>query len=94
MQPFLRPYAVWLKSWFPQLTVTSVYRSFSEQARLYRQAQQGRSRYPAAPPGFSKHQRGLAWDMEGEQDQLQEAGELWRRMGGRWFESDPIHFEV
>lgn len=94
LQPWLRPYAEALLRSFPPatFTVTSVFRSLSAQYALYRN--RSRNRYPVAPPGKSKHNYGLAWDMTGPADQLREAGELWRSWGGRWFETDPIHFEV
>lgn len=94
LQRWLRPYAENLLSVFPPGTfrVTSVYRSMSDQARLY--ANRSRNPYPVAPPGRSKHNHGLAWDMTGPPEMLRRAGEIWRAWGGRWFDSDPIHFEV
>lgn len=64
----------------------------TDQARLY--ANRARNPYPVAPPGRSKHNYGLAWDMTGDRELLRQAGQLWVSWGGRWFESDPIHFEV
>ncbi|MHC4067808.1 MAG: M15 family metallopeptidase [Planctomycetota bacterium] len=75
--------------------VTSVFRSLEKQAQLYRLRQAGKWPYPVAPPGGSKHNYGLAWDMVTEPyDLLQDAGRVWRSWGGRWGEGDPIHFEV
>lgn len=94
LQPWLRPYAEYLLSAFPSgtFTVTSVFRSLSDQARLY--ANRARNPYPVAPPGRSKHNHGLAWDMTGPTEALRRAGEIWRAWGGKWYKSDPIHFEV
>lgn len=43
-------------------TVTSTQRSYIEQARLWWAWITGRSRIPAAPPGESRHEIGLAFD--------------------------------
>jgi LAS superfamily LD-carboxypeptidase LdcB len=73
--------------------VTSVYRSFTEQLALYRN--RARNPYPVAPPGSSKHNYGLAWDMVGPRQQLENAGRVWQSWGGTWGgQADPIHFEV
>jgi len=98
----LRPYATALlraaRSLNPHATVTSTKRSRKSQAALYRNYVAGRSRFPAAAPGSSKHERGLALDLGGlSAGQLSKLGKLWRSWGGRWggsFRSrDPIHFE-
>lgn len=92
--PWLRPYAAELKALFPALQVTSVRRSRTEQLRLWHNRHN--NPYPVAPPGTSKHERGLAWDMVGPQDELARAGRVWEAAGGRWGGrfNDPIHFEV
>lgn len=92
LDPALRPFAQRLVAMFPELVVTSVFRSYSDQLALWNERH--RNPFPVAPPGSSKHERGLAWDMTGPPDRLREAGRVWRSWGGRWFESDPIHFEV
>lgn len=76
-------------------TVTSVYRSATAQAKLYAAYRAGRSPLPAAPPGRSLHQQGRAFDLQiFPYPQWQAAaGALWRRMGGRWYASDNVHFE-
>lgn len=93
LQPWLRPWALHLvRQLRGQVTVTSVYRSWTEQLRLYQQ--RGR-RYPVLPPGQSMHQYGRAWDMVGPDDVLEAAGRAWQSWGGRWGgASDPIHFEA
>lgn len=42
--------------------VTSVYRSWSEQAALRRRYEAGKSRFPANRPGDSSHNYRLSWD--------------------------------
>ena len=75
-------------------TVTSLYRSPADQARLYRAYLEGRSLYPAAPPGRSAHERGRAMDLTSEDQPW--LGAVWEAWGGKWggHYSDPIHFEV
>lgn len=76
--------------------VTSAYRSYQQQAMLYRRYRSGRSVLPAAPPGRSKHNIGLAVDVDlpRSRQYLPWLGQVWRSMGGRWFDSDPVHFEA
>lgn len=93
LHPSVRPAAEQLLALFPGVfVVTSVFRSYSEQLALWNA--RASNPFPVAPPGQSKHERGLAWDMVGPPDKLREAGRIWRAWGGRWFESDPIHFEA
>lgn len=91
LQSFLRPYAVALKRYFPQLQITSVRRSRTEQLRLWNN--RANNPYPVAPPGQSLHEYGLAWDMVGPLEQLRDAGRIWNSWGGHWSERDSIHFE-
>lgn len=75
--------------------ITSTYRSQALQKRLYEAYRQGRSTIPAAPPGRSLHEYGRAVDIVLNADWGYSAlGQLWRQMGGRWWPSDPIHFEA
>lgn len=94
LQPWLRPWALALvQPVRGSITITSVYRSWSEQLHLYRN--RGRNRYPVLPPGQSKHQYGRAWDMTADEDLLGYLGRVWQGWGGRWGgPSDPIHFEA
>lgn len=46
-----------------RFTVTSTKRSWAEQKRLFEKFLRGESRFPAAPPGKSKHQLGQAIDV-------------------------------
>ena len=80
--------------------VTSVRRSFAQQSKLYfdylRKSALGVPTLPAAFPGTSKHELGLAFDMiclAGDQ-YLAPLGAIWKSWGGRWFPSDPVHFEA
>jgi len=74
--------------------VTSVVRSRSTQARLYRRYRAGLSRWPAAPPGQSLHEYGLAFDMVA--GDLRWLGSVWESWGGRWGGrfGDDVHFEL
>ena len=77
--------------------VTSTRRSYGTQKRLYLAYLQGRSPYPAAPPGFSPHQYGWAFDLVVNDDSAySELGALWTSWGGSWGGRyrDPIHFEL
>ncbi len=77
--------------------VTSVLRSTALQTRLYRNYLAGNSAYPVAPPGASRHELGLAFDMVvTPMDYLEPLGQLWESWGGRWGGRfrDPIHFDV
>jgi hypothetical protein len=94
--PELQPYARYLVSLFPRLTVTSVYRSITEQLELYRN--RARNPYPVAPPGRSYHNYRRAWDMVGPPEDLAAAGRVWESWGGTWGgrfnRLDPIHFQA
>lgn len=104
--PALRPAAEWLLSRHPRLIVSSTYRSYSYQSSLYNywlaMRRQGytdeqicaRGICTPAPPGRSYHNYGRAFDVNGSASDLQGAAEDWQRIGGRWFSSDPIHFEA
>jgi len=100
LQPWLRPYAKSLLSAAPSLgarsiRITSVKRSRAQQVALYKNFLAGRSRYPVAVPGTSKHERGLAFDIVTEPyEALWSLGAFWKRLGGFWSPNDPIHFET
>lgn len=79
------------------VTVTSAKRSAAQQTALYKAYRAGRSAYPAAPPGQSKHQAGLAVDIVVKPPAAQVAlGKWWESVGGTWGQrfNDPIHFEL
>lgn len=98
LQPWLRPYAEWLLSAAPyagarSVRVTSVRRSRAQQRQLYSKFLRGQSSFPAAPPGRSKHEYGLAFDMVTEpMSALHTLGAWWRQLGGEWSATDEIHF--
>jgi hypothetical protein len=92
LEPWLAPYAEALVGAFPSARVTSVYRSKSEQIRLWRN--RARNPYPVAPPGASYHEHRRAWDMVDSPANLRRAGAIWRAWGGTWSAADPIHFQV
>ena len=78
--------------------VSSARRSHAQQALLYRRFLAGQSRFPAAPPGNSMHELGLAFDLwVNDESQLADLGQVWEQnMGGVWggHFKDPIHFEA
>jgi len=98
LEPWLYQYAEYLVSQLEPygVTVTSVYRSYTDQLELYRR--RASNPYPVAVPGTSKHELRRAWDMVGPDDVLAYAGHVWESWGGRWGGSfhhiDPIHFEA
>ena len=74
--------------------VTSTRRSFLEQLRLFTAFKLGRSRFPAAPPGQSTHQLGIAVDLvprlEGSLDLIVQ---IFRRFNFKWAgPRDSVHF--
>ncbi|GAG84918.1 unnamed protein product [marine sediment metagenome] len=103
LHPQVRPAAEWLvmlaaaQGW--DVRITSVFRSFREQDGLYQDWIRGRRVLPAAKPGCSQHQYGLAFDMVIAEDMhgpLQRAiGGAWRQVGGWWIgQTDPVHYGV
>lgn len=92
LAPWLAPYAKYLMGHFPELQVTSVYRSHTEQLRLWNNRHN--NPYPVAPPGYSYHEYRRAWDCVGPIEALREAGRHWRSWGGTWSDGDPIHFQA
>jgi peptidoglycan L-alanyl-D-glutamate endopeptidase CwlK len=104
LHPAFRPHAESFFSWAREtfgagLVVTSALRTYQDQERLYRRAQAGQNDgLPASPPGSSDHELGLAFDMAflnsraSTDPRLFELGRAWSNAGGRWWESDPVHF--
>lgn len=99
--PELRPYAESLEGILtdaglsPQ--ITSVVRTHATQKRLYDTYRSGHSKYPAAPPGYSAHEYGWAFDLQlNDRSYYLDAGELWESWGGTWGGrfGDEIHFEM
>jgi hypothetical protein len=78
-----------------QPRVTSTRRSHSEQRRLYNRFLAGKSGYPVAPPGFSAHEYGEAFDMvTAPMEALADVGATWQSWGGGWNPADAVHFEL
>ena len=75
--------------------VTSTRRSSSEQRRLYSRYLAGQAGYPVAPPGFSAHEYGEAFDMVvTPMAALADVGYTWQQWGGGWNPDDAVHFEL
>jgi hypothetical protein len=100
LDPAFKPFVDALLSFAPQgAYITSGRRSGEVQQALYIDFITGKSKFPAARPGGSLHERGLAVDIGGlSPSQLKQLGELWESWGGRWGgrfrKSDPIHFDA
>lgn len=104
LHPQLVPWAKWIyqlgKSYDPRLVVTSGRRSSAKQQRLYDKWRRGASAIPAAPPGRSLHEYGLAFDLARiGKDPLTDPllnwlGRVWEHYGGRHGgAADPVHFQ-
>lgn len=96
LNPALVPWAAWLYDSAAAAglkpRVTSVFRSYQRQAQLYRLFLAGKMPYTVLPPGRSKHQSGLAFDMVTAHPE--QVGSWWRSVGGHWAgPTDPVHFE-
>lgn len=87
------------------VTVTSGFRSVEEQARLYRNYQRcvqtgefgktARCRFPAAPPGTSSHNYGMAWDSVVGDPRYQDWWTYVRELAGfQVLRNDIIHAQV
>jgi len=105
LRPDLVPWAKYLysigKYYDPLLVVTSAYRSPQKQMKLYKRWISGESEIPAAPPGRSLHEHGVAFDMARiGKDPLADPllnwlGAVWESWGGRWGGArDPVHFQI
>ncbi len=78
--------------------IESTYRSSAVQARLYKAwLARGKQGLPAAPPGQSFHEFGLAIDISTDPpDALERVGEIAEDFGLRWggFFDDPVHIDA
>src|SRR5713226_6699652 len=78
-----------------QPRITSTFRTRSEQGRLYRRFLAGAAGFPVAPPGFSAHEYGEAFDMVvSPMEALADVGYTWQTWGGGWGPGDAVHFEL
>lgn len=77
--------------------VTSTFRTFAQQSKLYTAFKAGQSKYPVAAPGTSAHEFGFAFDVDLGSDgaNLSDLGSVWESWGGVWGGryGDPVHFE-
>jgi len=92
-----RPYFDWLVNVAKALNinprVTSTVRTRREQKNLYNRYLRGESKFPAAKPGTSLHERGMAMDIVTTNPAL--LGAYWKYyLGGKWYPSDWIHYEL
>ena len=77
------------------VTVTSAVRTPEEQQKLYADFQAGKSKYPVAPPGRSKHDRGEAIDIDSSAaNALDQKGLLAKYGLSRPVPNDPVHIEL
>src|SRR5258708_28785134 len=75
--------------------ITSTIRTRSEQRRLLNRYLAGKAGYPVAPPGFSAHEYGEAFDLVvAPMEALADVGYTWQQWGGGWNPADAVHFEV
>jgi len=104
LHPQLVPWARWIyavgKQYDGRLVVTSARRSSRKQAALFDKWQKGQSKIPAARPGSSLHEIGLAFDLARigidplNDPLLNWLGQVWEHYGGRHGGSrDPVHFQ-
>lgn len=105
LHPQLVPAARWIyavgKYYDGRLVVTSARRSMAKQQRLFERWQRGETAIPAAPPGRSLHEHGLAFDLARiginplYDPLLNWLGSVWEQIGGQHGgQRDPVHFQV
>ena len=98
LSPSVRDYAAYTLEWADYygipVTITSTYRSWNEQQALYDRWLRGESRWPAAPPGHSAHNWGLAWDSHVPPEWEEAWQWLRRQLGWHVPVNDEIHSAV
>ena len=98
MHPELRPYAEYAhqlaRSYGITPVVTSVVRTWENQARLRARYEAGLSRFPANRPGDSSHQFGLSWDSWVPPAEMPLWIAIRRAVGWRVPSRDDIHGEL
>ena len=75
------------------LTITSGFRTSAKQKELYDDYKAGKSPFPAAPPGSSKHEKGMAVDIAEHKD-LAAVAALRSQGLMQTVSGDPPHFEI
>lgn len=76
------------------IQVTSGLRDSAKQAELYKAYKEGRSKFPAAPPGTSMHEHGRAVDVDlNSANELARLGLLQKYGLSRPVANDPIHIQ-
>lgn len=92
-----RQWCDWMLTYLDQRgfepTVTSGLRTYGEQTRLYMAYLAGRSRLPAAPPGRSAHNYGLAIDVWAGNGQQGAMMSIVYSLGGELVSGDPPHVQ-
>jgi hypothetical protein len=98
LSPVLRPAAEYLlavaRAYGLHPTVTSAVRSRAEQQRLFDRYRAGQSKYPAAPPGRSAHEYGMALDAVVPESEWPLWNAIRSAIGFHWDASDIVHSEV
>lgn len=98
MHPELRPYAERAheiaRAYGLNPTVTSVFRTWENQARLRKRYEAGLSRFPANRPGDSSHNFGLSWDSWVPDAQMPLWVGIRQYIGWRVPPNDDIHGEL
>lgn len=76
------------------VNVTSAFRTYEKQAQLYADWIAGKSKYPAAPPGGSRHETGRAVDVDlATAEAMDRMGILSKYGLSRPVANDPIHIQ-
>lgn len=97
LQPWLIPYADYAIAWHQKVTgtrptITSSYRSFDKQIKLYEARHT--NPYPVNRPGDSAHNWGLAFDSDVPDVQMPTWIWIRRQLGFRVPDNDEVHAEV
>jgi len=94
----LRPYAEYAheiaRYYGIDPTITSTYRSWSDQTRLRAAYERGESRFPANRPGDSAHNYGWAWDSVVPAHQQDLWDQIRRYVGFEVLPNDRIHGQL
>ncbi len=95
VDPRLREFVFYALRTHPSVRFTSGFRTRAEQSRLFARRRRNPRGLPAAPPGRSKHERGLAVDLAGSFADLRMLASAGTVLGIQWGGPiDPVHFEL